>query len=95
MSGGEFDYMYARVEETYKGEFEDAELNEMLIDFCNLLYELEWWKSGDTDKEQYMECLAEFKKKWIRGYQDNEAQARIDKFKEDFRRSLEEQFSKL
>lgn len=65
MSGGSFDYMYSKIRDTYKGELHDQELEEMLEEFCDLLQELEWWQSGDTSEEQYINTVHEFKQHWI------------------------------
>lgn len=65
MSGGSFDYMYAKIRDTYKGELHDQELEEMLDDFCVLLKELEWWQSNDTSEERYGKAVHEFKQNWL------------------------------
>ena len=66
MSGGAFDYCYSVVETTYKGKMCDKELNALLKDFVKVLYELEWWKSGDTGEEDYKKAVKHFKKKWLK-----------------------------
>lgn len=70
MSGGSFNYLYSRMEQEYKGEMHDAELEELLNDFCNLLHDLEWWQSGDYGEDQYRESVDEFKQKWHKGSVD-------------------------
>jgi len=65
MSGGSFDYMYSQIRDIYCGEMEDEELNEMMEDLCNLLYKLEWYTSGDTIEEDYIEAKNKFKNKWF------------------------------
>lgn len=68
MSGGSFDYLYNRIEETYREEMHDAELNELLIDFCKVLHDLEWWQSYDYSEGQYRLSVERFKKKWLKGH---------------------------
>lgn len=68
MSGGHFDYMCYRIEETYSGQMEDKELNDLLEDFTKLLHDLEWWKSCDIGEEQYRETVTKFKNKWLRQF---------------------------
>jgi DNA polymerase sigma len=65
MSGGHFDYMYHNLD-IYHNEMEDKELNKLLIDFQKLLYELEWYKSGDTSKDDYKKYVKKFKGKWLK-----------------------------
>lgn len=78
MSGGSFDYMYARIKEEYSGEMEDREMEELLTDFCNVLHDLEWYRSGDYSKEDYRESVAEFKRKWLRQSNEQRAQNTVD-----------------
>lgn len=67
MSGGEFNYMYENIRDTYVGKMEDAELDEMMDELSDVLYELEWWQSGDTSEDKYRKAVAKFKKKWFQG----------------------------
>lgn len=66
LSGGYFNYNYGYLD-VYEGEMEDTELNELLLDFKDLLHELEWYKSGDTSQEDYERFVKYFKDRWIRG----------------------------
>ena len=65
LSGGYFNYNYGYLNE-YEGEMEDTELNELLLDFRDLLHDLEWYKSGDTSEEDYRTSVKSFKDKWIK-----------------------------
>ena len=94
MSGGSFGYMYNQIEEIYRDEFDDVDMNEMLHDFCTVLHDLEWWKSADYGEKQYRDSVKSFKKKWIRGY-NNETNSRIETFKANLLKSVEEQLKKL
>lgn len=65
MSGGRFDYMYSQIQNMYEGSMGDYELEELLKDFTSLLHDLEWYKSGDYDGDDYRESVREFKNKWF------------------------------
>ena len=72
MSGGHFEYLDSRLkdeifgyEDKPKNVFEDREISELVFDVLDLIHEFDWYYSGDTDKETYLEAKAEFKKKWL------------------------------
>ena len=72
MSGGHFEYLDSRLkdeifgyEDKPKNVFEDREVSELVFDVLDLIHEFDWYYSGDTDKETYLEAKAEFKKKWL------------------------------
>ena len=72
MSGGHFEYLDSRLkdeifgyENKMKNVFEDREISELVFDVLDLIHEFDWYYSGDTDKETYLEAKAEFKKKWL------------------------------
>lgn len=44
---------------------EDTELSLMMYDICCLLHSLEWYKSGDTAEDDYLEDVKSFKDKWL------------------------------
>lgn len=66
MSGGAFDYVYYRIEEAAHYTH-DPEIRELLCDLGKLLYEEEWYYSGDTEEERYQKALRLFKQKWLGG----------------------------
>lgn len=66
MSGGHFNYKFYELD-VYEGHMEDAELEELLKDFAELLHDLEWYKSGDYDDEEYRKTVQKFKAKWFKG----------------------------
>jgi hypothetical protein len=66
MSGGSYDYLYSRIEDTYVDRMFDKQLNRMMNDLCGVLKELEWWQSGDTGEEEYREAVKSFKNQWFR-----------------------------
>ena len=75
MSGGVFDYVdldlrdkifgYRYEKEKIPNVFEDREISEIIFDILNLIHEFDWYKSGDTGKEKYLNKKSEFKKKWL------------------------------
>ena len=94
MSGGAFDYMYGRIEETYVGEMQDADLDEMMKDLCELLHDLEWWQSGDYNEEDYRKSAKAFKQKWLRGY-DWDTEDRIDRAKRHIKDIIDKELEKI
>lgn len=71
MSGGSHDYLYSRMKDLFVGDMQDAELNELMADICELCHDLEWWRSGDYSEDAYRMTAAAFKKKWLYGSNDN------------------------
>lgn len=74
MSGGHFEYLDSRLKDEIFGwtnkptnVLEDRELSELVWDVLDLLHEFDWYYSGDTSKEKYLEAKAKFKKKWLGG----------------------------
>lgn len=72
MSGGRFDYkdMGLKSEifgwtDTPSNVFEDREISELVWDVLDLIHDYDWYASGDTGKETYLEAKREFKKKWF------------------------------
>lgn len=66
MSGGHYNYQCFTIENTYEGEMENHLLECLLKDFCALLKSLEWYKSGDTGREDYHKDVDNFISKWIK-----------------------------
>jgi len=64
MSGGSLDYVSFKLDEIIE-KIPDKELKALTKDFSSLLHELEWYLSGDTDKEQYRQEAIKFKAKWF------------------------------
>ena len=65
MSGGAFDYLCFKIEETYEGRMEDPVLDLLLVDFVKVLHDLEWYKSADYSEDHYRRTVEWFKTKWI------------------------------
>ena len=94
MSGGSFDYTYNYIKEMYQGEMQDSDLEELLIDFCEVLHDLEWWQSGDISEEDYRETVRNFKSKWFSGYTE-ENDARIERVKKTIIVKIKEELDKI
>lgn len=72
MSGGRFNY----VDSTLKTEMfgwtdkphdvmEDMEMSELVWDILDLIHTFDYYESGDTSRERYIEEKNAFKKKWF------------------------------
>lgn len=78
MSGGSYDYVCYKLEEECSGRMYDAELDDMIKDLCDLLHDLEWWKSGDISECQYRQTADKFKAKWFNGNREERLKGYID-----------------
>lgn len=78
MSGGSFEYLYYRILDTYSDKMEDLEMELLLKDFCSVLHDLEWYRSGDYDEGDYRRAVADFKKKWLRQSDEQRLQNTVD-----------------
>lgn len=80
MSGGHFNYqdsslkseMFGWGDKRYSDPMEDVELSQMVYELLDLLHDLDWYKSGDTGDENYLEAKAKFKNKWLRNKNYND-----------------------
>lgn len=45
---------------------EDRQLSELVFDVLCLIYSADWYKSGDTGKDDYREDVKYFKGKWLK-----------------------------
>lgn len=76
MSGGRFDYkdfelkdeIFGWVEDLNRipNVFEDREISELIWDVFELIHDFDWYKSGDTNEEDYLKAKNEFKDKWFK-----------------------------
>ena len=94
MSGGHFDYAYHYIKDMFENEMQDADMNELLLDFVEVLHDLEWWQSCDISEEDYRKTVSEFKYKWLNGY-DETSEARIERFKKSFIEKMTAEINKL
>lgn len=72
MSSGRFNYADIRLKNEIFGwadnpenVFEDKEISALIWDVLELIRKFDWYKSGDIDKEDYLESKSKFKKKWF------------------------------
>lgn len=75
MSGGLYNYLdsslmneifgWNDIEGTVPNVFEDREISELTYDLLSLIHEYDWYKSGDTNKQKYLDAKLKFKKKWL------------------------------
>ena len=72
MSGGKFGYYNQYLKEEMfvhsdrpNNVMEDDEISELVWDVLNLIHDLDYYQSGDTCRETYIESKNEFKKKWF------------------------------
>lgn len=89
MSGGHFDYKNWEVAETFEGQFEDRELNDLFSDlFCAPISEirsggvvgaLDLYKSADWSRDDYLAVVRRFKEKWFKAPRDKRLQGYFEK----------------
>lgn len=78
MSGGSYNYIYCKLSEECENRMYDAEMDDMIKDLCEVLHDLEWWKSCDSSEEKYRATLAKFKAKWFKGNRQERLKGYID-----------------
>lgn len=87
MSGGSFNYVYDHIREA--GDMtSDKEIQDLLYDLSDLLHDEEWYESGDYGKNQYLESLARFKKKWFEKDRNERMKKYIDENMKTMRENL-------
>ncbi|MBR2752846.1 MAG: hypothetical protein IKE02_03910 [Lachnospiraceae bacterium] len=64
MSGGSMDYACFKVREIADME-EDLVIKSLLKDLADYLHAEEWYLSGDTGRDSYIEKRKAFKEKWF------------------------------
>ena len=65
MSGGSMNYICFKIEDAAK-DVPDREIRDLMNDLAELMKSLEWWTSGDTNRDYYDKNLQKFKKKWFK-----------------------------
>ena len=78
MSGGSHEYVCHDITNKAVGQMHDIELDELMEDVAELLHQVEWWCSGDSDEERYREAAEKFKEKWF-GSRDRDLRTRLRK----------------
>lgn len=99
MSGGHFNYTNDTAKDAIFGwsdsprnVFEDREISELVWDVFDLIHDFDYYKSGDTCKETYLERKAAFKKKWFGGSRGLRIRRTIDQAIEEARAELYETY---
>jgi len=88
MSGGNYDYIYYRVREA--GDYaKDAEIKDLLYDLSDLLHDEEWWQSGDSSKNEYLESLKAFKEKWFKSSREERMKQYVERRIQEVKEELE------
>ena len=57
----------------------DKQISELVYDVLCLIYSCDWYLSGDTGEENYLEDVQFFKKKWLKIKPEDAVRAEIDK----------------
>jgi hypothetical protein len=85
MSGGHFNYKDGDLKSEIfdygdkpSNQFDDMEISQLVWDVLTLIHEYDWYVSGDTGKETYMEAKKAFKAKWLSGDRNANLEAIID-----------------
>jgi len=78
MSGGSYNYIGSTLEMECAGRMYDAEMNDLIVDLCKVLHDLEWWQSCDSSEETYRKTVAKFKEKWFQGSRKERLKGYID-----------------
>lgn len=79
MSGGSYNYIYSTLQSECSGQMYDDEMNEMIDDLCDVLHDLEWWISGDSDEDRYRKTVQKFRAKWFQGNREKRLKGYIDR----------------
>lgn len=96
MSGGYFNHNYSYenmkwdifgLEDKPSNAFDDREISELVWDVFELIHDFDWYKSGDTCEETYLEKKKEFKKKWFEAIRKDRIKRIVD---ETFNETKEE-----
>ena len=93
MSGGHFNYADSRLYEWSQQVRRDGNplLADLLHDLEDLLHEYDWWQSGDTGREKWLNAWESWQKKWMGG---NPAEMTIDAIKDSVRQMVWESLGK-
>ena len=99
MSGGYFDYKdFALKNQIFdfhgkdrKTALGDREISELTWDLLDLIHEYDWYASGDTSEEEYLQAKKVFKAKWLSSH-DERHKRMIDEAVEELRTELYKTF---
>ena len=88
MSGGSKNYICYKIENELCDQMYDEELNDLIKDVAELAHDLEWWISSDIGKEEYLETVSRFKKKWFESDRNERLKGYVDAKVEELRNEL-------
>ena len=88
MSGGSKNYIFCAIESELCDQMYDEELNDLIKDVAELAHDLEWWISSDIGKEEYLETVSRFKKKWFESDRNERLKGYVDANVEELRNEL-------
>ena len=101
MSGGYFNYIdntakceiFGFFDRVHGNVFEDREISELIWDVFELIHDFDWYKSGDTCEETYLQAKADFKKKWFGGNRGVRVRRIVDETLKDAKAELYKTFN--
>ena len=89
MSGGSWSYSYLTVDDAARMMASwDIELSELLGDLSEVCHDCEWADSSDYSKEDGLESIREFRKKWFEAPREQRLQRYVDEGIERLRSDL-------
>lgn len=99
MSGGHFEYKDSSLRyeifgwgDKWYNALEDREISELVWDVLDLIHDYDWYRSGDTREETYLESKAKFKKKWFGDNRGVRVRRIVDEAVEEARKELYKTF---
>lgn len=99
MSGGHFSYTDSQAKSEIFGwtdkptnVFEDREISELIFDVFDLIHDYDWYVSGDTDENDWLQAKRAFKAKWLHSQPEERTKAIIDAVIDDARQELYKTF---
>ncbi len=87
MSGGAFNYTYNYLY-TLAEYTKDLEIKRLLYDLGDLMYEEEWYQSGDTTYEDWDTARKAFKQKWFKDSREDRLKEIIESKLDETKREL-------
>lgn len=99
MSGGHFCYTDSQAKSEIFGwtdkptnVFEDQEISELIFDVFDLIHDYDWYASGDTCEDTWLQKKWAFKTKWLRRPPEERTKAIIDAVIDEARQELYKTF---
>ena len=95
MSGGRFNYMDSVLKDEIFGfsdkatnRFDDWEISKLVWDVLELLHDWDWFASGDTGEEYWLEAKTAFKTKWFKTPRRDRLKKIIDETAEEYKQAM-------